>query len=86
MEINKVHQGDCLELLKQIPDNSVHLVVTDPPYGDGFGYGRLDKEIENNEDETINYKVLPILYSKIREGGSVTCLLIGNFRLAFKIL
>lgn len=24
--------GDCLELLKDIPDNSVDLVVTDPPY------------------------------------------------------
>lgn len=24
--------GDCLELIKEIPDNSVDLVVTDPPY------------------------------------------------------
>lgn len=26
-------QGDCLELMKQIPDNSVDMVLTDPPYG-----------------------------------------------------
>ncbi len=26
-------QGDCLELMKQIPDGSVDLVLTDPPYG-----------------------------------------------------
>jgi len=32
MEVNKILQGDCLEGLKQIPDNSVDLVVTDPPY------------------------------------------------------
>lgn len=25
-------QGDCLELMKNIPDKSVDLVVTDPPY------------------------------------------------------
>lgn len=25
-------QGDCLELMKNIPDNSVDLIVTDPPY------------------------------------------------------
>ncbi len=25
--------GDCLELMKDIPDNSVDLVLTDPPYG-----------------------------------------------------
>nr|DAF28261.1 MAG TPA: adenine-specific methyltransferase [Caudoviricetes sp.] len=26
-------QGDCLELLKDIPDCSVDMVLTDPPYG-----------------------------------------------------
>ncbi len=29
---NKVVQGDCLELMKKLPDNSVDLIVTDPPY------------------------------------------------------
>ena len=31
MDINLL-RGDCLELFKQIPDNSVDLIVTDPPY------------------------------------------------------
>lgn len=31
--INTVQQGDCLELMKQMPDGCVDLVVTDPPYG-----------------------------------------------------
>lgn len=26
-------QGDCLELMKNIPDGSVDMVLTDPPYG-----------------------------------------------------
>jgi site-specific DNA-methyltransferase (adenine-specific) len=26
-------QGDCLELMKNIPDNSIDLVLVDPPYG-----------------------------------------------------
>jgi site-specific DNA-methyltransferase (adenine-specific)/modification methylase len=30
--INTIVQGDCLELLKQVPDNSVDLVFADPPY------------------------------------------------------
>ena len=25
-------QGDCLELMKELPDESVDLVITDPPY------------------------------------------------------
>ena len=29
----KLMQGDCLELMKDIPDNSIDMVLTDPPYG-----------------------------------------------------
>ncbi len=29
-------KGDCLEMLKSLPDNSVDSIVTDPPYGLGF--------------------------------------------------
>lgn len=27
-----IKQGDCLELMREIPDKSVDLIVTDPPY------------------------------------------------------
>ena len=30
--INKIHLGDSLEIIKQIPDESIDLIVTDPPY------------------------------------------------------
>lgn len=30
--INLMH-GDCLELMRQIPDGSVDMILTDPPYG-----------------------------------------------------
>ena len=29
----QLYNGDCLELMKDIPDGSVDLVLTDPPYG-----------------------------------------------------
>ena len=32
----KIKQGDCLELMKEIPDKSVDFVLTDPPYGIDF--------------------------------------------------
>jgi len=31
--INTVIHGDCLEVLREMPDNSIDSVVTDPPYG-----------------------------------------------------
>lgn len=30
--MNKIYQGDCLELLKKLDSNSVDLVITSPPY------------------------------------------------------
>lgn len=34
--LNQIIQGDCLEVMKDIPDNSVDSIVTDPPYELGF--------------------------------------------------
>mgnify|MGYP004503003767 CR=1 FL=1 len=27
-----LYQGDCLEILKKLPENSIDLLLTDPPY------------------------------------------------------
>lgn len=50
--INKIICGDCLEVMKEIPDKSVDLVVTSPPYdnlrdyaGYTFDFGRIAKEL-----------------------------------------
>ena len=33
LEINKIHHGDCLELMQDIPDGSVDMILCDLPYG-----------------------------------------------------
>ena len=35
----KLMQGDCLELMKGIPDGSIDMVLCDPPYGMAFQSG-----------------------------------------------
>lgn len=32
MELNKIYRGDCLEVMKQLPDDSVDMILTDLPY------------------------------------------------------
>lgn len=54
MEANRIYLGDAYELIKQIPDGSIDLIVTDPPYQiDGLtGGGMLnEKRIKNLMDE-----------------------------------
>jgi len=38
--MNKIHNIDCIEGMKQLEDNSIDLLVTDPPYG----YSFMDKD------------------------------------------
>jgi DNA modification methylase len=33
IELNKIYFDDCLNLLRRIPNNSIDLILTDPPYG-----------------------------------------------------
>lgn len=35
-ELNKIYCMDCLDGLKKIPDKSIDLILTDPPYNTGF--------------------------------------------------
>lgn len=33
MELNKIYYGDCLEVMKNIPDKSIDMILADLPYG-----------------------------------------------------
>lgn len=52
LPLNTIILGDCLENLKTIPDNSIDLIATDPPFGIGFmgnAWDTFDSEyIKNN--------------------------------------
>lgn len=39
MEWNKIYRGDCLKVMEEIPDASIDMVVTSPPYNFG-GFSR----------------------------------------------
>ena len=58
LELNKVYCMDCVEGMKQIADNSIDLIVTDPPYDVNYNKkseilkkmdGRRDKQIERDK-------------------------------------
>ncbi len=66
----KLYNGDCLEVLATLPENSVDTCITDPPYGLGFmgkqwdtfdksQFGLAGNEGENDLKVKKNFKVLP---------------------------
>jgi DNA modification methylase len=44
-----IYEGDCIEVLRTLPDNSVDAVVTDPPYGLSFMGKRWDYDVPSVE-------------------------------------
>ena len=46
LEPNKIYLGDCLELMKDMPDKSVDCIITDPPYGIGLDKWDIKIDIE----------------------------------------
>ena len=63
---NQVLQGDCLELMKDIPDKSIDLTVTSPPYDNLRTYnGSLDW------GEHVWKPVIQELYRVTKDGGVV---------------
>jgi len=54
-----LQQGDCLELMKDIPDGSIDLIVTDPPYkitsrGNGGNSGGMFQKKIVNKGQVFN--------------------------------
>ena len=47
--LNKIIQGDCLKLLKEIPDNSVDMTFADPPFNLKKKYNGYKDSLEFKE-------------------------------------
>ena len=61
--------GDCAKLLKEIPDKTVDLILTSPPYCIG-------KEYEDSHDDVESFKkqherIFDDLYRVLKDGGSI---------------
>lgn len=57
IELDKIYCGDSYELIKNIPDKSVDLIVTDPPYEfdmGGNGHSPLGQRKTSSKDEIYN--------------------------------
>jgi adenine-specific DNA-methyltransferase len=70
-----LYPGDCLHLLKQIPDRSVQLVVTSPPYNIGKEY---EKKLQLRDYLQLQEKVIHECVRVLADSGSL-CWEVGNF-------
>lgn len=61
--------GNCLDLIKKLPDESVDLVVTSPPYCMGKAYEDPHDDINTFRQQHIS--IFDDLYRVLKTGGSI---------------
>ena len=75
MPVN-LKKGDCLELMKSIPDGCIDLVVTDPPYGISFvSNHRKEKYSHIKNDDSLHWlnALVDELYRVLKMNTAVYC-------------
>ncbi len=71
LEINKVYLGDCLEVMRQIDDESIDFILCDLPYG---------QTTRNKWDVIISFKELWNQYRRIiKQNGAMVLFANGKF-------
>ena len=51
-----IYNGDCIEVMADIPDSRIHLSVYSPPFGGLYHYSSNDKDLSNNDDYAEFFK------------------------------
>ena len=83
--LNEIVCGDSLKLIEELPDNSIDLVVTSPPYNLDLGNNKFHKlrydvyDDDKPYDEYISglKDIFAALYKKLKRGGRL-CINIGD--------
>jgi len=80
--LNNIICGDALHILKQLPDKSIDLVVTDPPYGDNIAYGTHNRTIMGNEHPLVALAVMAECYRTLK-ANTTAYMFCGSRHLGF---
>ena len=67
--IDQIICGDCLEVMQGIPDKSIDLVLTDPPYGINYLSNMRGERFNRIINDENDYRLVtyPILNEKLKE-------------------
>ena len=69
--VNKIINGDCIEVMKTMPENSIDLIVTSPPYGVGIEYDTFDDDLQFEEYRTFSKEWLIEAYRVLKDDGRI---------------
>jgi hypothetical protein len=71
-----LYNGDCVEGVKALPDNSIDYSIFSPPFANLFTYSASDRDMGNCQNETEFYEhfkyLIPELYRILKPGRNLS--------------
>lgn len=71
-----IYNGDCIEVAKNLPDNSIGFSVFSPPFSSLYTYSNSDRDMGNSKDDKEFFEhfqfLIKELYRIIKPGRSVS--------------
>ena len=69
--IGKVINGDCIKVMADMPEASVDLIVTSPPYGVGIAYDTFNDDLEFEQYKVFSASWLREAYRVLKDDGRI---------------
>jgi len=83
---NKVHQGDCIELLDRIEPGSVDLAFADPPFNIGYQYDVYHDQRDGDEYIERNRKWMSGVWRALKPNGTFWLAIGDEYAAELKLL
>ncbi|MBM3953972.1 MAG: site-specific DNA-methyltransferase [Planctomycetes bacterium] len=86
LAVDRVHRGDCLELLARVPDGTVHLAFADPPFNIGYDYDTYDDRRSTDDYLTWSRRWLAEVVRVLRSDGTFWLAIGDEYAAELKVL
>jgi site-specific DNA-methyltransferase (adenine-specific) len=69
--VNTIIIGDCIKIMSEMPEKSVDLIVTSPPYGVGIDYDTFEDDLEFDQYKVFSNNWLREAYRVLKDDGRI---------------
>jgi site-specific DNA-methyltransferase (adenine-specific) len=70
LETGRIHEGDCLDLMRQMPDGVVDLVFADPPFNIGYQYDQYHDQQDADDYVAWSRAWMDEVYRVLKPNGT----------------
>ena len=86
LPINTIHQGDCVETLRQLTPGSIHLAFADPPFNIGYKYDVYDDRRRADEYLDWSRNWISGVHQALRSNGTFWLAIGDEFAAELKLI